>query len=67
VLASGVVVWVSIETSLNHSLWLGAGAYALLAGVAPKLLKLGQASQDEYHTDVPPIQEGEATTLSDRG
>jgi hypothetical protein len=45
VLASGVVVMVSIATSLNHSLWLGAAAYTLLAGVGPQLLKLKQASE----------------------
>jgi hypothetical protein len=44
VLASGVVVLVSIETSLNHSLWVGAVAYALLAVVGPQLSKLEQAS-----------------------
>ena len=41
VLASGVAVLVSIETSLNHSLWVGAVVYALLAVVALQLLKLG--------------------------
>jgi hypothetical protein len=44
VLASGTVVLVSIETSLNHSLWVGAVAYALLAVVGPKLSKLERAS-----------------------
>jgi hypothetical protein len=44
VLASGVVIMVSIATSLNHSLWVGAAAYALLAGVGPQLLKLNQAT-----------------------
>ena len=39
VLASGAVILVSISTSLNHSLWLGAAAYALLAGVGPRLLR----------------------------
>jgi hypothetical protein len=46
VLASGAVVLVSINTSLNDSLWVGAVAYALLAVVGPRLLKLGQASED---------------------
>ena len=41
VLASGAVLLVSIGTSLNHSLWIGAIAYALLAIVGPQLLKLG--------------------------
>jgi hypothetical protein len=40
VLASGLVVLVSIDTSLNHSLWVGAVAYALLSVVGPLLLKL---------------------------
>jgi hypothetical protein len=40
VLASGAAVLVSINTSLNHSLWIGAVGYALLAGVGPQLLKL---------------------------
>jgi hypothetical protein len=47
VLASGVVVLVSISTSLNDSLRLGAAAYALLAGVGPQLLKLKQVSEDK--------------------
>jgi hypothetical protein len=41
VLASGVVVLVSVNTSLNHSLWVGAGAYGLLAVVGPQLCRLG--------------------------
>jgi hypothetical protein len=45
--ASGVVILVNLATSLNHSLWLGAAAYALLAGVGPQLLKLEQAAQAE--------------------
>ena len=45
VLASGAAVLVSIETSLNHSLWVGAAVYALLAVVAPQLLKLGSATR----------------------
>jgi hypothetical protein len=39
VLASGAVVLVSIATSLNHSLWIGAVAYALLAVVGPQLFE----------------------------
>jgi hypothetical protein len=53
VLASGAAVLVSVQTSLNHSLWLGAVAYALLAGVGPRLLKLGPASEVKYRTAVP--------------
>ena len=45
VFASGVAVLVSIETSLNHSLWVGATVYALLAVVALQLLKLGDATR----------------------
>jgi spermidine synthase len=41
VLASGIAVLVSIETSLNHALWVGATGYALLAGIALVLLRLG--------------------------
>jgi spermidine synthase len=41
VLASGIAVLVSIETSLNHALWVGAAGYALLAGIALVLLRLG--------------------------
>lgn len=52
VLASGVVVLVSMATSLNHSLWVGAAAYALLAGVGPQLLKLERASEDKGHSAV---------------
>jgi hypothetical protein len=47
VLASGAAVLVSIQTSLNHSLWVGAVAYALLAGVGPQLFKL-YAAQPSY-------------------
>lgn len=39
VLASGLVVLVSIDTSLNHSLWVAAVAYALLTVVGPRLRK----------------------------
>ena len=46
VLASGLVVLVSIATSLNHSLGLGAAAYALLAGVGPQLLKIQPSNSD---------------------
>lgn len=41
VLASGAAVLVAIETSLNHSLWVGAAGYAALALVAVTLLRLG--------------------------
>jgi hypothetical protein len=44
VLASGAVVLVSINTSLNYSLRVGAVAYALLAVVGPQLFKLGHAT-----------------------
>lgn len=47
VLASGATVLVSIETSLNHALWIGALLYALLALVGPQVLKLGGALTDE--------------------
>lgn len=40
VLASGLAVLVSIETSLNHTLWVGALAYALLSVIALRLLRL---------------------------
>jgi len=43
VLATGTVVLVSINTSLNSSLRVGAFAYALLAVVGPQLFKLEQA------------------------
>jgi hypothetical protein len=49
VLATGAVVLVSINTSLNDSLWVGAVAYALLAVVGPQLLKLEQASEDKMN------------------
>lgn len=47
VLASGIAVLVAIETSLNHALWVGATAYALLAGIALVLLRLGASGQTE--------------------
>ena len=46
VLATGAVVLVSVNTSLNDSLWVGAVAYALLAVVGPRLFKFGPASVD---------------------
>jgi len=46
VLASGLVVLVSIDTSLNHSLWVGAVGYALLSVVGPKLFKLQARTVD---------------------
>jgi hypothetical protein len=49
VLATGAVVLVSINTSLNASLWVGAVAYALLAVVGPQLLKLEQAAEDKMN------------------
>jgi hypothetical protein len=49
VLASGAVVLVSINTSLNDSLRVGAVAYALLAVVGPQLFKLEQASEGKMH------------------
>jgi spermidine synthase len=42
VLSSGCAVLVSIETSLNYSLWTGAVVYAVLAGVAVELNALGR-------------------------
>jgi hypothetical protein len=50
VLASGAVVFVSVGTSLNHSLWVGAVAYALLAVVGPQLFKLEQPSWDKMNS-----------------
>jgi hypothetical protein len=41
VLASGTAVLVSIETSLNVSIWVGAVGYALLAGIGLQLVQLG--------------------------
>jgi len=67
VLASGVVVLVSISTSLNHSLWLGAAAYALLAGVGPQLLKLKQASEDKDHCAAPEFGEDATPNILHRG
>jgi len=49
VLASGAVVLVSINTSLNDSLWVEAVAYALLAVVGPQLFNLEQASEDKMN------------------
>jgi hypothetical protein len=49
VLATGAVVMVSIGTSLNDSLWVGAVAYALLAVAGPQLFKLEQTSEDKLN------------------
>ncbi len=40
VLASGAAILTSIETSLNHALWVGAAAYAVLSVFALRLLRL---------------------------
>jgi hypothetical protein len=45
VLATGCAILVSVNTSLDDSLRVGAVAYALLAVVGPKLFKLGQACE----------------------
>jgi len=50
VLASGLVVLVSIDTSLNHSLWVAAVAYGLLTVVGPRLFKLEGASEDKMNS-----------------
>jgi hypothetical protein len=52
VLASGLVVLVSISTSLDYSLRVGAVAYALLMVVGPQLGKLGRVNPDQKHADV---------------
>jgi len=49
VLATGAVVLVSINTSLDDSLRVGAVAYALLAVVGPQLFKLEQASEGKMN------------------
>jgi len=58
VLASAVVVLVSVATSLNHSLWVGAGAYALLPIVGPQLLKLERNSNTAPMPDTIPLTDG---------
>jgi hypothetical protein len=40
VLATSAAVLLSLETSLNHALWVGALGYALLSAVGVQLLKL---------------------------
>jgi len=57
VLASGAAVLVAIETSLNHSLWVGAVAYAALAFVALTLLRLGD-QQTEAAPATGPVAAG---------
>src|ERR1700723_3085461 len=49
VLATGAVALVSINTSLNDSLRVGAVAYALLTVVGLQLLKLEQASEGKMN------------------
>ena len=44
VLATGGAVLVSIETSLNDALWVGAAGYALVSVAGIQLLKLGVVS-----------------------
>jgi hypothetical protein len=45
VLASSAALLVSIETSLNHALWVGAIAYTALAAIALNLLKLSNKEE----------------------
>jgi hypothetical protein len=45
VLASGLAVLVSIQTSLNVALWIGAGAYAVLAGISVRVLSLAASAE----------------------
>jgi hypothetical protein len=52
VMASSLVFLVSIATSLRHSMWIGAAAYALLAGVGPRILKVKQHSEDDREPDL---------------
>jgi spermidine synthase len=56
VLASGAAILISIETSLNHALWVGAGAYALLSVFALRLYRLGFA-----HASAPARQDATAS------
>lgn len=48
VLASGLAVLVSIETSLDVATWIGAAAYAAAAGVGVRLLPLGRTYCPEH-------------------
>ena len=64
VLASGAVVLVSLQTSLNHTLWVAAGAYALLAGVGPQLLKLEPGFRGQHHPALPASAEDATSNLS---
>jgi hypothetical protein len=50
VLASGLAVLVSIQTSLNVALWVGAGAYAALAGIAVRILGLAPFAEKQSAT-----------------
>jgi hypothetical protein len=45
VLASSLAVLISIQTSLNVDLWIAAGAYAILALIAPAILDLTRRTQ----------------------
>jgi hypothetical protein len=48
VLASGAAILVSIETSLNHAMWVGAIGYALLSVFALRLFTLGSPRAMEH-------------------
>jgi hypothetical protein len=58
VLASGVAVLVAIETSLNHSLWVGAVGYAALAFVSLTLLRLGDQQAEAAPAATGPVAAG---------
>jgi hypothetical protein len=45
VLASGLAVLLSIQTSLDVSLWVGAGAYAALAGIALQVFDMAVTAE----------------------
>ena len=53
VLATGGAVLVSLETSLNHALWIGALGYSLLTIAGPQLLKLGAPRAEEQREPAP--------------
>jgi spermidine synthase len=59
VLASGAAILISIETSLNHALWVGALAYALLPACALRLLRLGPPARSRT-APTPPADQAAA-------
>jgi hypothetical protein len=62
VLATSAAVLLSLETSLNHALWVGAVGYALLSVVGIQLLKLAATREPGGSLAAPALGDGHTRT-----